>query len=68
LQRIAGYVGQVVAIGQKQLERANELEKLGFSGFDAAIWHALRAAKRTYFYQPMTACSNAQNALQRRFT
>ena len=35
LQRIAGYVGQVAAIGQKELDRASELEKLGFSGFDA---------------------------------
>jgi predicted nucleic acid-binding protein len=35
LQRIAGYVEQVVAIGQEELDRASELEKLGFSGFDA---------------------------------
>jgi predicted nucleic acid-binding protein len=35
LKRIAGYMGQVVAIGQKELNRASELEKLGFSGFDA---------------------------------
>jgi hypothetical protein len=35
LKRIAGYVGQVVAIEQKELDRASELEKLDFSGFDA---------------------------------
>ena len=35
LKRIAGYMVQVVAIGQKELNRASELEKLGFSGFDA---------------------------------
>lgn len=35
LHRITGYVGQVVAIGQKELNRASELEKLGFGGFDA---------------------------------
>ena len=35
LKRIAGYVGQVVSIRQKELDRASELEKLGFSGFDA---------------------------------
>jgi len=35
LQRITGYVGQIVAIGEKELKRAGELEKLGFSGFDS---------------------------------
>jgi predicted nucleic acid-binding protein len=35
LQRIAGYAEQIVAIGKKELERASELEQLGFSGFDA---------------------------------
>jgi len=35
LKRIIGFVRDVVVIGQKELDRASELEKLGFSGFDA---------------------------------
>ena len=35
LKRIAEYVGQSIKIGQKELERARELENAGFSGFDA---------------------------------
>jgi len=35
LNRIAGFIGQSVEIGQKELKRAGELEKFGFVGFDA---------------------------------
>lgn len=35
LKRVAGFARNVVIIGQKELDRAIELEKFGFSGFDA---------------------------------
>ena len=35
LKRITEYIGQTVKIGQKELERAHELESAGFGGFDA---------------------------------
>ena len=68
LHRITGYVGQVVAIGQKELNRASELEKLGLAVLTQFIWLAPRAAEQTYFYQPTTVCSNAQSDMQRKFT
>jgi predicted nucleic acid-binding protein len=49
LKRIAGYVGQVVAIGQKELDRASELEKLGFSGFDAVHLACAESGKADIF-------------------
>ena len=35
LNRVAEFIGRFVEIGQKELKRAGELEKLGFIGFDA---------------------------------
>ena len=35
LKRVSEFIGQSVEIGQKEFKRANELEKLGFVGFDA---------------------------------
>jgi len=35
LRRITEHITQSVAIGKKELERAHELEHLGFTGFDA---------------------------------
>lgn len=35
LRRIVEHVNQSVAIGKKELERAHELEQIGFTGFDA---------------------------------
>ena len=35
LKRISSFVRDIVMIGQKELDRAGELEQLGFSGFDA---------------------------------
>ena len=67
LQRIIGYVGQVVAIGERELERAGELRSLALAALTQFIWRAPRAEAQTYFYQPMTACSNARSDLQRKF-
>lgn len=49
LKRIAGYVGQVVAIEQKELDRASELEKLGFGGFDAVHLACAESGKADIF-------------------
>jgi predicted nucleic acid-binding protein len=49
LKRIAGYVGQVLAIRQKELDRASELEKLGFSGFDAVHLACAESGKADIF-------------------
>lgn len=49
MKRIAGYIGQVVAIGQKELDRARELEKLGFSGFDAVHLACAESGKADIF-------------------
>jgi predicted nucleic acid-binding protein len=35
LRRVTDFIGQSIKIGQKELKRANELEKFGFVGFDA---------------------------------
>jgi predicted nucleic acid-binding protein len=35
LNRIINFIAQSIDIGEKELKRANELEKLGFVGFDA---------------------------------
>lgn len=35
LKRVTDFIGQSLKIGQKELKRANELEKFGFVGFDA---------------------------------
>ena len=35
LKRVSDFIGQSIKIGQKELKRAAELEKLGFVGFDA---------------------------------
>ena len=35
LNRVADFIGQSIEIGQKEIKRADELEKLGFVGFDA---------------------------------
>ena len=35
MKRVSGFTKQVVEIKQKELGRARELEKIGFSGFDA---------------------------------
>ena len=49
LKRIAGYVGQVIAIRKKELDRASELEKLGFSGFDAVHLACAESGKADIF-------------------
>ena len=35
LRRVIAFVGLTLEIGGQELERASELEKLGFAGFDA---------------------------------
>lgn len=35
LKRVSGFISQSIAIGNKELERAKELEQIGFTGFDA---------------------------------
>ncbi len=35
LIRITDYITQIIEIGSRELERARELEKIGFTGFDA---------------------------------
>ena len=35
LRRVIAFVGLTLEIGDQELERASELEKLGFAGFDA---------------------------------
>jgi predicted nucleic acid-binding protein len=35
LRRVTEFIGSKIEIGKKELERANELQRLGFVGFDA---------------------------------
>lgn len=35
LRRVMEFIGSKIEIGEKELERANELQRLGFVGFDA---------------------------------
>ena len=49
MKRIAGYIGQVVAIEKKELNRASEFEKLGFGGFDAIHLACAESGKADIF-------------------
>jgi predicted nucleic acid-binding protein len=49
MKRVAGFIGQVVEIGQKELERAHELEKIGFGGFDAVHLACAESGKADIF-------------------
>ena len=49
MKRIAGFIKQVVEIGQKELERARELEKMGFGGFDAVHLACAESGKADVF-------------------
>ena len=50
MKRIAGFIGQVVEIGQKELERARELEKAGFGAFDAVHLACAESGKADVFF------------------
>jgi predicted nucleic acid-binding protein len=49
LKRIAGLITQVVKIGTRELERAHELEKIGFIGFDAVHIACAESGKADVF-------------------
>ena len=49
MKRIAGFIGQVVAIEKKELNRASEIEKLGFGGFDAVHLACAESGKADLF-------------------
>mgnify|MGYP001160650756 FL=1 len=49
LKRTYEFVRQSVSIGSKEIERARELEKLGFSGFDAIHLACAETSKADVF-------------------
>ena len=49
LKRVAEYISQSVKIGPKELERARELEKAGFVGFDAVHLACAESGKADVF-------------------
>ena len=49
LQVVAGYVQDVVEIEEPELERAKELQKLGFQGYDALHIACAESAKAEVF-------------------
>jgi len=51
LRRVTEFIGLKIEIGEKELERANELQKLGFVGFDAVH---LACAESVFFSPQMT--------------
>ena len=49
LRRVIEFVGSTVEIGEKELERANELQKAGFVGFDAVHLACAESGKADVF-------------------
>ena len=49
LRRVAEFIGQSVRIGPKEMERARELEKAGFVGFDAVHLACAESGKADVF-------------------
>jgi len=49
LKRVAEFIGQSVGIGAKEMERARELEKTGFIGFDAVHLACAESGKADVF-------------------
>lgn len=49
LRRVVEFVGSSVEIGEKELERANELQKAGFVGFDAVHLACAESGKADVF-------------------
>jgi len=49
LKRVSDFVGEFIKIGSKELERASELEKLGFVGFDAVHLACAETGKAEIF-------------------
>ena len=49
LKRVAALIGDVIGIGQKELERARELQKAGFVGFDAVHLACAESGKADVF-------------------
>ena len=49
LKRVMDFVGLSVEIGEKELERANELQRLGFVGFDAVHLACAESGKADVF-------------------
>jgi len=49
LRRIVEFIGLSIEIGEKELERANELQKLGFVGFDAVHLACAESGKADVF-------------------
>jgi predicted nucleic acid-binding protein len=49
LKRVAALIGEIIEIGPKELERARELEKAGFFGFDAMHLACAESGKADVF-------------------
>ena len=49
LRRVIEFVSSTVEIGEKELERANELQKLGFVGFDTVHLACAESGKADVF-------------------
>lgn len=49
LRRVVEFVGAMVEIGEKELERAKELQKAGFLGFDAVHLACAESGKADIF-------------------
>lgn len=49
LRRVVEFAGSSVEIGEKELERANELQKAGFVGFDAVHLACAESGKADVF-------------------
>ena len=49
LRRVTEFISVVVEIGEKELERANELQKLGFVGFDSIHLACAESGKADFF-------------------
>lgn len=48
-KKVTGFIKQVVEIKQKELERAREIEKSGFGGFDAVHLACAESGKADVF-------------------
>lgn len=49
LRRVMEFIGSKIEIGEKELERANELQRLGFVGFDAVHLSCAESGKADVF-------------------
>ncbi len=49
LRRVTGFVSQAVEIGEKELKRASQLQRLGFVGFDAVHLACAESGKADVF-------------------